>query len=109
MLHYNTAHGSVSFSPLDVVQTEMSAVGFLHGTRIFKTNSNIPVNTHIISFLIFFLIQKSSSFILATCHHVLNHIVIKPLDQYSCPRQNERLKILFCFPENPHIIKTHHI
>ena len=90
----------------------MFAVGFLHGTRIFKANSYIPVNTHI---HIFLLIQKfvnrvffvhSGNMPLHDFHDcVLKNIVSKTLGPILCPRQNERLKILFCFPENPHIIK----
>ena len=36
MMYYNTAHGPVSFSPLDVVIDRDVLVGFLHGTRIFN-------------------------------------------------------------------------
>ena len=45
-----------------------------------------------------------SSFILAICHHVLNHIVSKTLDKYwvRCKRE---VKTLFVFPENRDIIK----
>ena len=80
----------------------MFAVDFLHGTTIFKTNSYIPVNQHIISFLIFLLIQKSSGNLPSRtepyCKQTLGPIL--------GPRQNERLNLLFCFPEYPHLIKT---
>ena len=89
-------------------------MGFLHGTRIFKANSYVHVNTHIIFFLIFLLIQKfvNRAFFVHSGNtpshdvhdHILNNIVSKTLDPILGPRQNERLKILFCFPENAHII-----
>ena len=44
----------------------------------------------------------SSSFILVACYHIQNKQNLGPILGL---RQNDRLKILFCFPGNPHIIK----
>ena len=57
-------------------------------------------------FFIFLLIQKFANRVFfvhsGNRYHVLNKQNLGPI---LGPRQNERLKILFCFPENPQIIK----
>ena len=94
----------MSFSPLNVV-----SVGFLHGTRILKTNGYKPFNPHIIYFLIFHLIQKfvnRFSFVHSGNLPSRTEPYCKQnLGPILGQRQNERLKILFDFPENPDIIK----
>ena len=94
MLHYNTAHRPVSFSPLDVV-IEKDVFGGLFSMvpEFLKTNSYIPVNIHIIYFLIFLNIQKSSGNLLS-CTELYCKQTTGPI---LGSRQNERLKILFCF------------
>ena len=85
----------------------MFSVGFLHGTRILNTNGYIPVYTRIIYFLIFLLIQKFVN----RFFFVLSGNLPSRTEPY-CKQNlggrveaNERLKFLFGFPENPHIIK----
>ena len=81
----------------------MFAMGFLHGTSIFKTNSYLHTSYFL---LIFLLIQKfvNRVFFVHSGNLLSRTEQAKPWSNIGSEAKRE-IKNPFFFPENPHVIK----